>query len=149
MFLNNCILNGDSTLYSSVENTTMSYFESVMDYMFSITQNAYSLDQYGSVKADKEWDKANDIMYLQVYLEIVYLTIRQDIANSSSPCGDPNITYDNYNKKFNLDCIKKHFRCLGINPDPLFALYGITQPLGGGINYDSISLGDCSILTIQ
>ena len=75
--------------------------------------------------------------------------IRTDIANSISPCGDPNITYYNYNKKFSLDCVKKHFRCLGINPEPLFSVYGINDPLNGGISYMSLEEGDCSISEIQ
>lgn len=148
MFINNCIQNGDSTKLTVIENQTILYFTEVMSNLFTLSDKAYKLDEIGSDKANKTWDGVNDLMYLQVYLEIVALTIRTDIANSSSPCGDPDITYQKYNERFNLDCIKKHFRCLGINPEPLFSVYGINEPLNGGISYMSIEEGDCSIFEI-
>ena len=149
MFINNCMNNGDTSLLTNVENVGINYFQQVMNTLFSLSDQAFKLDEYGSDRADKAWDKANDIMYLQVYLEIVSLSIRQDIANSSNPCGDPNITYKAYDQRFKLNCVKQYYRCLGIDPEPLFSIYGINQPLGGGIAFDAIEEGDCSILTIQ
>jgi hypothetical protein len=140
--------NGDTTKLSVVELQTVNYFSLIQNDLFSLSDAAYQYDEIGHSKADKAWDKVNDLMYLQVYLEIVSLSIRTDIANSSNPCGDPDITYQKYDNKFKLNCIKNHFRCLGINPEPLFSSYGINDPLNGGIAYMSLEEGDCSIFEI-
>lgn len=144
-FINNC-LNQDvlgankDLLLPMNERMNIEFLDATFSNMISIMNKAYSLDEYGSDKANKFWDSANDLMYLQVYLNIIALSIKQDLANGNCSLLD----YDTISERYKIDCIRKYFSCISIDIDPLLSIFGIDRDMFDGIGYMGIEEGDCN-----
>ncbi|HEY8363958.1 MAG TPA: hypothetical protein VIK84_00170 [Haloplasmataceae bacterium] len=104
--------------------------------LISIINTAYSYDEQGKDSlANDKWDLANDIIYFIIYSTI----IKKDVLIKLSKGEE--IDFDDFNERWKIDCIRKHFACNNFDIDSILELFGFKRTGNDGIDFMSISSG--------
>lgn len=118
------------------EGITLDSYNEVQTIINNYSTLGIKLDQYGETeKANTNWENANKVIYLVLYLSIIRQRILKDFKNCKLQ------TLQEYKDIYKLDCIKKEFSCLSIsfNVDTLYNIYGVgITPGFDGIDYMAI-----------
>lgn len=118
------------------ESLTLDSYNEVENIINNYSTLAIKLDQYGETdKANTNWEDANKLIYLVLYLTIIRQRIFKDFQNCTLQ------TLQQYKDIYKLDCIKKEFSCLSIpfNVDNLYNIFGVgITPGFDGIDFMAI-----------
>jgi hypothetical protein len=129
---NNCQLI-DPTLFEQLLLDNTNLLENVL---ISNINLGFNYDEQGKDSlANEKWDLVNDIIYFSIYSMI----IKQDVLIKLSRGEE--IDFDDFNEKWKIDCIRKHFACSGFDIDSMLELFGFKRSSNDGIDFMSISLG--------
>lgn len=142
---NKCCLNEATTELS----LTTDYYNLVRPFMNSILEEIYRRELYGK-DTEQLYNAGNDFHYLYVLLMMIHEERKSDAefdALYNSGCGqDKGVKF--YLEKYNMDCIQKHFYCIGSGYDigDALSLFGMNPDFveqdGIGFMYIDYNVSD-------
>lgn len=115
------------SIASAWEYNLATSYDGMADVINSLLLQAYGGEVFGNIEQSQYvYDRLNDLHYLNGLLLIIYSIRQQDINRDiyidEIEGEDEGNAY--YIEEYNLECIKKHFQCYGINTNPVFSAWG-------------------------
>lgn len=123
-------------LATETESLLVAYYGEVSSFLPDILTKAYDKACFGyHDKSCELYNLVNDVHYLFGLLLVLKEERNQDKDSCNSDKGS-----EYYFEKYKLMCVKKHFKCLGLDIQPLLNVFGltvtsITQSSEKGINF--------------
>lgn len=77
---------------------------------------------YGTKDPGLYYDKTNDFNYLLLYLMVIWL--EKQAADEAAGCRSSVVTW---RATYKLDCIANYFKCLGVDIERIYNIFGLSN----------------------